>query len=541
MNFVNFALIALSSIVGHDVSNNNKIDLNEANIALVNEISESYHSSQIIESSDVYNMHGVNSFSLFKFDNDNYVLIDKITNAVVESGVTSQSCYKDSFNSFIVRTESDHFYFDLFSNNFISFTTNKTLNKKNLRSDWDTNLNFCVSSDYPNAHFVSNAKYFDNLNSRFSENNDNICGIIATEILLGYYDTFVNDCIVPEDIDIKGDYLSMFTNNGNSPGTDIEGEHSNNKFSDLLVTKSIACNNENPHLFGMDNYQVSNLVQYYLNNRNIPYNITTYPFSFNYSLIAEAAIESNHPFIGALEDHFVVVYGYDDNYYYVSVGWTDANGNDTCRIPKQYFTNFSSPYFLSIDIGQHVHSNNYYNSADYGLYCGCGHHHSNRLVMHPSDWGFEEQYFFNYTHKTHTKDNITFTSDRLRTGFIQSSVINLSPRRQNSGHAEFLINLPKYIYEFNLELAWWSPVELQDDGYADLNYHYSNGDFNAWVTDYQSIHDLDLEEDYENLKNYQFLIDDYCNGIGFDLTNLAVGNRNKGRLSIGTIIIDYYL
>ena len=43
MNFVNFALIALSSIVGHDVSNNNKIDLNEANIALVNEISETYH------------------------------------------------------------------------------------------------------------------------------------------------------------------------------------------------------------------------------------------------------------------------------------------------------------------------------------------------------------------------------------------------------------------------------------------------------------------------------------------------------------------
>ena len=52
---------------------------------------------------------------------------------------------------------------------------------------------------------------------------------------------------------------------------------------------------------------------------------------------------------------------------------------------------------------------------------------------------------------------------------------------------------------------------------------------------------LDLPTSYLSLKTYSFIMSEETNGIRFYNINQAIGDRNKGRLSIGTLCIYYYI
>lgn len=542
---LNSALAALSIVSGKPLKGNN-VPLSIANYekAFASCGQEICDLKSLDSVRDIYDPSGLNEYALFSFKDGQYVLLNKYMNECVESGYLCSSAYNNSYE-FILKSGSEHFYYDYISNKFVSIETGKQMsNNRYMIDDWDPIKEPCISSQYTNATFINNSKYFDNLNCKYGNNDNNQCGIIASEILLGYYDSIVNDNVVSEEFDQSGLYLSKLldsneSNYFNSPGTDLPLDTQNNRFRDFLIDIAIDVNNDNP-INGMTNGQVYHLIDSYLSDQNVSYTLYGYPFSLNYSFVAEALIDNNKPFIASLSDHFVVVYGYDDDYYYFNVGWKDSKGEDTYRLPKQYFTDIDSPFILSLNISDHVHSNNFYKTDTYELLCGCGAHHSNRLIMDPCDWEFPGYYSMSYLDLNHYKDGLYFSSRRKRCGFIEQTVINLSPRKAYAGLAYLEVILPKLIYECNIEMAWWSANEYHEGQYSQFIYHTQNNDIDEWEIPYISLNTRNLNLSYKNLTNERFFLPSSSDGFGLYLTNYPIGDRNKGRLSLGRIIVDYY-
>lgn len=527
--FLSCAMMALSAVSGNSCIKN-RIILTKDNIGC---FQESMRASwdNVSETIDVFSIDGLNKYSLIYYSDDNFALCDKIENKIVESGVVSDSIYRNISNDdVLVFYQSKHFVYDLSLNRFRSLENNNLF----LDSGGSYPTETCYSWMFPNATFIENVSYFDNLNGNYGVNSDGTCGIIASEIMFGYLDTFYNDNIVPEEFEHKGSIC------GNSPSTDIyngsSGE-STNAFKNFLIEKSTQYNGHSP-VGGMNLIDLRIFLNHYFQERNVSVNIDYDSTTYHYLSKIVQCIDNNMPVIVTLPDHYVVVYGYDEDYFYLDYGWNDPPR----RVLQSRFLYSTEPkMIISIEIVEHVHSNNFFNASDSGLYCGCGYHHSNRLIMEPSDWGFAEQYFFNWKTVTHNKDGLQFTSKRLRTGYIQSSVINLSPRRVGAGAAIFDIFLGHEIYEFNVELAWWSSNELETQGYADLIEHKINDDELTWHDYADDFLENTIPHGHQNKINRQYFLRQNTDGIRFDIQNERVGNQNRGRLSIGVMMFDYYI
>lgn len=408
-----------------------------------------------------------------------------------------------------------------------------------------TSYEHCDSTDYPNATYISNAFYFDKLGHNYGDNDSNVCGIIATQILLGYYDSFASDNIVDEEYDLESTYsgssLSV-SSWATSPGTghtstsNTDPIPDDQRFKNVLIDKSIQVNIFSPVTYGMGTIQVWNLLNSYLQDKDVGYDIDYYIGSENYYSKAESSILNGNPFIGELDEHYVVVYGYDSDYFYFDSGY-----GYTARETRDKFTEDAARRcFIGVSITTHAHSNNYYNTSNHYLVCGCGSTGLKRLRMDPGDWGFEERYYFDYKDINHNKCNLSFATHRLRTGYIQSAVANLSPRRYGAGFATLDINIPYNIRGFNVDMAWWSAHELQSGGYARIMYLDSEVQ-NNWITDFVDIHSLGLNTSYLNLTKKSFLMPEATQGLRFCASNSATGDRNLGRLSLGRMDIDYYV
>lgn len=325
------------------------------------------------------------------------------------------------------------------------------------------------------AVLIENSFYFTHLNGSYGYNYGVECGVVAGQILLGYYDTFQNDNIVEDE------YEFNFANSSNaeniqqwyrSPGTGSRSDSTTgNAFKDYLesfVSGSI----EN----GMSNTQVAGMVKSYLNSRNISYS-TRENWFLDVPVYAEDIIDSGNPVILGGGGHFCVAFGYSDDCFIV------CDGNGTYGYVLKTLYNPDLTYALSIGsfgltINDHVHSDNYYSSYHDAYYCPCGQKFK-KLSIHPNDWGFEQQYYFYNKSKEHTINGYTFDSERLRTGFIENSTINLSPRRENAGYSRFDIIFPNNILKFNVEMAWWSDNEYIDDA-ATFLYCKDIYNANSW-------------------------------------------------------------
>ena len=82
----------------------------------------------------------------------------------------------------------------------------RNYNQKNIQRNKDSYHNFLTS-------------YYDNLKTNFGCNYKGSCGYVAIGMLLSYYDTYLNDNIIPEKYDaISNGYESDMTKRSNSPG-----------------------------------------------------------------------------------------------------------------------------------------------------------------------------------------------------------------------------------------------------------------------------------------------------------------------------------
>lgn len=163
-----------------------------------------------------------------------------------------------------------------------------------------------------------------------------------------------------------------------------------------------------------------------------------------------------------------------------------------------------------------------------------------KYVINPQDYNFEPQYFFSPKTSSHSIDGLTFTTDRLRCGYIEEEYINLSAKRRDSGTAYLEFTFDKKIYQMNAMLTFWSDKELflvTDKAYVQ----YMNEDGN-WVTTFDLLNNNNpLPTDRNNPKSYEFIFASGTNKIRFySHTDYPTSSRNKGRICIGQMTLISY-
>lgn len=341
-------LSALSSITGFSSGMTYEMSENDwnaisSNIGATLEITEDgvHKNNSLLETRDLYNMAGENQYVEIIFENDEYLIYDKKNDKICEkSFIKSSDPYREFPQNFNIYNEYffDFKYATFDNNHFVNVTNCLELNfNKGLydfvKSESNKAGNYYHLNEIPisdKAHIIDNAFYFFKLNGYHAWNRVGTCSIVSSEILLGYYDTFYNDLIVPESFDVKtiertkdNPKVSDFSQ---SPGTDRH-EYGDEDFHQYL--SDIAKNEigDDPEVDGMNTINQIKLIKNYLNKQDIEYTVHTSEGNFGDILSGRAlgiikdGINANRPVISNGTSHSSVAFAYDDDYVWVHTGW----------------------------------------------------------------------------------------------------------------------------------------------------------------------------------------------------------------------------
>lgn len=507
---------------------------------------------------DLYNMAGENQYIEIIFENDGYLIYDKKNDKICEKSLAKSSDpYQDFSRNFNIYNEYffDFKYATYHENQFVNVNTSSVLNFNDgitnfVKSESDKAGNYYHLDEIPiseNAHIIDNAFYFLNLNGYHAWNRLGTGAIISSEILLGYYDTFYNDLIVPESYDVRtieetedNPIVSDFLQ---SPGVDRH-ESEDEDFHQYLV--DIAKNEigDDPEVDGMSTKNHIKLIKNYLDNREMEYTMHTSEGNFGDILSQravnkiKAAINDNRPVISNGTGHSTVAFAYDDDYVWVHTGWGWAGATPWSTFKSDLFSNYSAGCIDIQYIGDHVHSDNYYSNNLNQYFCPCGTKFTSTTIT-PEDYGFEPEYFYDSRVHAFEVDDLSITTVRLRTGYIENEYINLSPKRQNAGDAYLEYWFSKPVRTFDLNLSYWQIKDvlspLNSTAYFSVLFKNDDGNY-YWVQTTDLLNDISLTTDRYNQDNYQYsYIENEIYGFRFVMQAPATGNSNSGRLSIGNI------
>ena len=234
-----------------------------------------------------------------------------------------------------------------------------------------------MSSDlnppYPLTYVVDGYWYFQNLINNYYPNEEGTCGIIAIEMLLGYFDSYKSDNVVIESHD------QIAYHNSNEPYYFYDSPGVNLAFYTTIANINLALYGRKP----INAFESIETLEVYFSDYN-PYNIE-YDYVYSgasssqaNSLEAKGCIEEGLPVIvnfygyytnGDYINHAAVAYMYSGDDIFVNMG--HSNGMTDVSISDFYIYQM-----LAIDIlGNHVHSNNYlsrYNNTHHRYICPCG-------------------------------------------------------------------------------------------------------------------------------------------------------------------------
>lgn len=154
------------------------------------------------------------------------------------------------------------------------------------------------------------------------------------------------------------------------------------------------------------------------------------------------------------------------------------------------------------------------------------------------DWNFDQRYYFeNEGIKSSTvyKDDLIIKSNRLRCGYIENEFINLSPNRYNAGEAYFEMRFNLPIYEYSVNLSYWSSNEYLNESEGDYAYIQYLDSSSNWVN-YINLLNINLSTTRSNTKEVtcDFIEGTYAIRIIAHKENPNT-NRNKGRICIGNM------
>lgn len=557
------ALAALFSLVGVGAPQNFvfedslKIDaiVEVANSSLV-EIPSNY--KELLCEKPIYNCLGADRYRLIKFQS-NYGIYDIQEEMLIKILSYEQfECLNiDSVIFFFPNDKCSFIYFDELSNCFYDCMSGAKIDNLNPLGNSDSinrgeyYLRIPIAED---ATKIDNYYYFEELGSAHGYNVDGTCAIVSSQILLNYYDSFYDDRLVDEQLDVN--FKTFESNSSISEfyvdyNTDFAAyDYFHDYLCDFIVENT---GESNPHDGVGVNYQIEMIKKYY-ESKGIEYTSTVSEGNWADLITARQvgvikdAIDNNRPVIAggnnAVGPHSVVAYAYNDEYVWVHTGWGYVAAVSWDMFTSHIFDFSKYGYAGAIDIypsGEHFHSDNFYVESDEEYLCTCGSTFKKQKIS-PEDYGFEDAYPSTNTYKLVGLSNgFEFETNRLRAGYIQSQVVNLSPRREGAGTAYLEYNFPSSVARINVDLSYWSSQELVESPNFTCCFEYF--DRTSAINPVKLIdlvNDVELSTDRYNQDNFAFHFSkNNLTKFRFYSTSDALGDRNKGRLSIGDMVIFY--
>lgn len=332
--------------------------------------------------------------------NNCYLIYDRVLEDYIEFSVSSNSLYNGLNYGKIYLCPGYYFYND--GSEIIDIATGEIISEetvekyiafdnklrtsfvanKNLSSQANETNSNSRSSELPSSKYIDNSFYIDKLIYNLGDNNDtysNSCGFVALEIILSYYDTFLNDNVIPDTYDVEVSHefssydsisLESYTS---SPGVD-------NNFHAYLIQLALDNGYVEEDDYGLNIDYYADIVNDYFDE--IGLNVTTNETTSLLEKInfIKQAINSDFPVkvsirgndtsnsLGDLS-HAVVAYGYDESGIYAHFGWKMSytiNFN---------INNYAFEHVFYFQVNEsHVCSDNYQWQANgcTGTVCPCG-------------------------------------------------------------------------------------------------------------------------------------------------------------------------
>ena len=514
----------------------------------------------IVDIDDIYDMDGSNKYMLVKYNDGNSILYDKKDKTIVKT-FNSDPYHGVEHNFKLVNFASEKCQFAYFDedNNNLCYVDGTFFDQEEVRSQY-TNRSFEYGHYYDmntipltsGAHIISNAYYFQKLGAKHGDNTLGTCAIVSTQILLGYYDTFVSDLIVDEQFDrnaVQNRYGSNITVNrfSISPGTDDANSNINN-FHDYLCDIATNTIHDDPTVNGMSVINHKKLVKQYLDDKGINY--TTHTSEGNMAdiisnrakTIIKDTIDANRPVIACGEGHCTVAFAYDNDYVWVHTGWGWVGATPWRTFESGMFFNYSAGAIDIVNIcnNNHVHSDNYYAPNKDLYYCPCGATYTTTDI-YPGDYGIASQYNSTNSNTSFLEENVNIEINYKRVAYIENSFISLSARKANEGEAYIEYWFSHRVRKISFDISYYSYSDVLSNNNSTAVLWVLKYDTNSNSFYWHSCLDL-INENISNSTNSPTrfdlnFIDEEIYGIQFETTAPATGSYDSGRVCIQNITI----
>ena len=361
---------------------------------------------------------------------------------------------------------------------------------------------------------INTTKYIKNYefvkNCLYPNNYEGSCGFVAGTVVLHYWDKTVHDGIVDSAFknSTTGELNSTSTY---SPSTNLKdklveyyGGSASSGSTARIVSDSINdyCND----------YGVRGTASWSLFGVGLRYSIDCDRPAVVFGLLP-------HVMNGGMVMHAVVCYGYDLR-------------EDT------YIVNYCWPTFNEVKLGFSLFGETLTFSLDEDYY-------AKEYIITPSDYGFPSSYAPVELNQNVTLGDLHFSTKRYRCGFIENQYINLSPRKQGFGTAYLDFEFKNPIRSLTINISFWSNKEMYNSTACAYikSKPLTDTDPNAWIDNIDLLHDIELSKDRNNqtVLNISFPEKTRELRIYAHFNHMPPPtDRNKGRISIGTITIDSY-
>lgn len=323
-------------------------------------------------------------------DNESYYLIfDRLVLDYTEFSDISHSPYYELTNIVTKKYVSPLNYYAVINGVCIDIVANRAIenNELNCITIFESEYKEYIVSCYNSATETNNnemrtitsiddAYYFLNLKDNIGTNSPDFasgsCGYVALEMILSYFDSFIDDDVIDEVYDVSSIRSCNFYSDidpeeyFSSPGID-------DTFHTYMINLGHSYGYSLPGSNEISSYFLSLLASHYLTNQSFSGSIS-YPDLFeNKFNFCTDAIDDNNPVIIEIKsspdfDHFVVGYEYDDSGIFTNFGW----GTFYTHININSYT-IEHAFYITLS-ESHSHSNNYlwqlHNCS--GSICPCG-------------------------------------------------------------------------------------------------------------------------------------------------------------------------
>lgn len=161
---------------------------------------------------------------------------------------------------------------------------------------------------------------------------------------------------------------------------------------------------------------------------------------------------------------------------------------------------------------------------------------NNLIQIKPHEYNFEQQYFFEEKTTNFIKNDVNFSTKRLRCGYIEDTYVVLSPRNINAGTAYFELTFDRPMYGFMVGITMWTESEniIYPTATGIINYKDSNG---AWKETFDFLSQQILPYNRMDIFRYSAKFNNPIYGIQIVVANAKLGSSNKGRICIDDIVL----